>query len=133
MKHIALILTLGLAFFCASAGGAPGNFFIDKATNSPNSSEIRPAPGYVDAIVLVAGTQQTQNVPANARWVLFSSSCGIFYAKAGSATATVPVATSTTGAASELNPAAWDLRLQGITRISVISSSACILTLSFYL
>ena len=67
-----------------------GNFFIDKATNSAYSSMVRPAPGYVDALVLVAGTSQTQNVPAGARWVLFSSSCGLIYVKANAA-ATVPV------------------------------------------
>ncbi len=126
------ILALVFLAFSLSAIAAPNSLFIDRGTNSNFSANIRPAPTYVDALVLVAGTAQTQVVPANSRWVLFSSSCGLIYVN-DNAAATVPGTTTTTGAASELNPAAWNLTGMGIATISVISPLACVVTMSFYL
>ena len=88
---------------------------------------LRSAPTYIDARDLAANTNETHTVPAGAEAVAFSSD-GDFYAKPNGAAA-VP-GDVTDGAASELNPEAWDLT--GVTTIGLIAPSARKVTLSFY-
>lgn len=125
------LVSAALVLFMVGVGAAPNNFVLDKATNSAYSSNVRPIPAYVDAVVLVANTAQSQLVPTSARWVLFSSSCGVIYV-IKNATAAVPAATTTTGAAPELNPAAYDLRGNSARYLSLISPYACVVTMAFY-
>ncbi len=108
---------------------APDPLTIFPGTNSQFSSLIRPVPSYVDARVLAASVAESQVVPAGSTWVLFSANC-TFYAKANAA-ATVPGADTTNGSSSELNPAAWRITT-GVISISVISPTACVITMSFY-
>lgn len=121
----ALVLLLASSF----ALGAMSAFDIKHTTNGSFSSHLLPPPLYTDAIVLVANVSQTQAIPSGASWLVFSATCN-FYALAGAAAA-VPGATTTTGVASMLNPAAWNV--VGSTQITVIAPSACVVTLSFYL
>lgn len=124
------IIVLGAALLSAAiVRAAPNSLLILPGSNSQFSSQIRPAPAYVDARVLAANVAEAQTVPAGARWVLFSSSCN-FYANP-SAAAAVPAADVTDGSASELNPAAWQLPSTVIS-ISVIAGAACVVTMSFY-
>lgn len=129
MKQILLGLILLVASLLANAQTttlSPFSIFPD--TTRQFSSSVLIPPTYTDAIVLVANASQTQAVPALANWVVFSANCN-FFAKTG-ASAAVPGATTTNGAASMQNPAAWNIA--GITQITVIASTACIVTLSFY-
>lgn len=94
---------------------------------------LRPA-SCVLARSLAANTAESITVPAvaassTARYALFSCT-GDFYANY-TTTATVPGDTAITDAtASELNPT---MRfVSGVTTISVIAPSACILTVSFW-
>lgn len=127
MRKLLLIVLLGLV---GAATAAP-NLLEIRPGSGPGSlsSMIRPAPAYVDARVLAANVAESQTVPTGANWVLFSSTCNFFAHP--SATATVPAADTTTGVASELNPAAWKLT-SSITTISVIASATCTVTMSFY-
>ncbi len=88
----------------------------------------RPAPDYVDALVLAAGVNEDHTVPTGARHLMFSATVD-FYAKKG-ATAAVPDADVTGGTASELNPTIWSL--DGVTAVGLIAPTAAIITLSFY-
>lgn len=92
------------------------------------SSFLRVAPTYVDAKSLAASTAETVTVPANAKFVVFSGNAP-YYVNPHGATAAVPGDVSN-GSASELNPAGYELR--GMATFSVISPSACILTMAFY-
>lgn len=132
MKRIlAAFLAFSLALFSPAAFPAAccSALTIFPATSSDFSSSILLPPAYTDAIVLVANASQTQAVPTSARWVIFSATCN-FYAATGG-TAAVPGATTTTGGAAMLNPAAWNV--VGFTQITVVSAAACIVTMSFYL
>lgn len=128
-----LIAALAAVIFALAAPLAQAaccsSFSIFPDTTRNFSSSILLPPTYTDAIVLVANASQTQAVPTPATWVIFSATCN-FYAAVG-ASAAVPGATTTTGAAAMLNPQGWNLA-NGVTQISIISASACIVTLSFY-
>lgn len=116
---------------------------VDPISNGKDSAGsamgIRNAPGWVDAEILSA-TNVSHAVPSGANWVVFSST-GPFFAKPNGA-AVVPVGAVTDGSASELSPAAWQLRPLGydgpkssgvaITTIGLISSGTPTVTLSFY-
>jgi len=86
-----------------------------------------PFASHTNARVLAAGVAERFDVPAGARYVVFSSNDD-FYAKEN-ATATIPVDT-TDGSASELNPTMRSLF--GTEYISVISEGAPIVTASFF-
>jgi hypothetical protein len=95
----------------------PGQFMIGVAR-----------PQYIEAIVLTASSAATFTVPTGAKYVLFSANAD-FYANY-TTTATVPSVSTSTGAASELNPA---LRyIEGVTSISLISPTVCIITIGVY-
>lgn len=88
---------------------------------------IRNAPGFVNAIALGVATAEDVNVPGPGLKVLFSSD-GVFYVNT-QVTATVPGDT-TDGTASEMNPTGYILG--SITKFSLISPAACIVTMAFY-
>jgi hypothetical protein len=119
-------LMLVASMFASAQTLSPFSIFPD--TTRQFSSSVLIPPTYTDAIVLVANVSQTQAVPTGANWVIFSADCN-FYAKTG-ASAAVPGATTTTGAAAMQNPAAWNVI--GITQITVVAATACKVTLSFY-
>lgn len=126
-----ITLFAGLILLGASLPSpAQSNFVIPSDFARRYASNIRPTPTYVDARVLAAGVAEVWTAPANTRFVVFSGNCN-FYAKANAAAA-VPAADVTDGTASELNPAAWYFS-SPVTTIGVISSSACVLTISAYL
>jgi len=124
-----LILGLFAALLCGFAIAAPNALNIPGGTNSQFSSNIRPAPTYIDTRVLGAASSETHTVPTGARFVLFSADCN-FYAKVG-ASAAVPAADVTDGTGSEQNPAAWLLPV-GTTQITLIAATACKITMAFY-
>lgn len=87
-----------------------------------------PKSSHVDARVLAAGVAEVHQIPANAKYVLFSSNAD-FYANIGAAAA-VPAADVTDGTASELNPT---MRALGTaTSIGLIAPTACVITMSFF-
>lgn len=129
LKHLLALFIMLVAAPLASAQSLTSFSIFPDTTRNFSSSMLLP-PVYTDAIVLVANTSQTQAVPTGANWVIFSANCN-FYAKTG-ASAAVPGATTTTGAAAMQNPSGWNLANLGITQITVVAASACIVTLSFY-
>lgn len=89
-----------------------------------------PQSDWIDSKSLGIATAESFTVPANARFVLFSSTDD-FYALFGTTpTAAVP-ADVTDGSASELNPT---MRyINGAKQISIISPAACVVTASYFL
>jgi hypothetical protein len=71
---------------------------------------------------------ESHTIPTGALWVVFSSNCN-FYANP-SGTAAVPSDDVTDGTGAELNPAAW--RVIGLTAVSLIATTACVVTMSYY-
>lgn len=90
---------------------------------------LRP-PDYVDARVLAAGVAEQHTVPAGAAFVLFSANTDFFAAYGTNPTAVVPAADVTGGTSNELNPT--QRYVQGLAKISLISSAGGIVTLAFY-
>jgi hypothetical protein len=127
MRKLLPILLL-LASCSVQAANLPVPLTVPISKGSSESTLTAPVPTYTDVLVLTANSSQTQAVPASANYVVFSAACN-FFAKAG-ATASVPGASTTDGSAPQQNPAGW--WLNGITQITVISTPACIVTLSFY-
>lgn len=123
-----IALVLAFAVFSVQAGACCSTFSIFADTTRQFSSSVLLPPTYTDALVLTANASQTQAVPTPATWVVFSANCN-FFALPG-ASAAVPGATTTNGSAAMLNPAAWNIT--GVTQITVIASTACTVTLSFY-
>jgi len=133
MNRVAVYVVAGLVALLAAmvpAFAAQTNFKLPTETGGAYSSMVRLAPTYVDARVLAATTAESHTVPTGARFVVFSSNCAAFYALRNG-TAAVPAADVTDGSGSELNPSAWFV--EGASTIGLISPTACIVTLSFYL
>lgn len=126
-----MIASMALAATVLGAFAATvGNFVIPPDVPSRYASQIRPAPSYVDAMVLAAGVAEAWTAPANTRFVVFASNCN-FYAKPN-ATAAVPATEVTDGTGSELNPTAW-YSSTPFTTIGFIAPTACIITIAPYL
>jgi len=119
-----------LLMFAAGICAAQSNFVLPPDVPARYSSNIRPAPTYIDARVLAAGVAETHTMPANARFILFSANCDFYVNPNG--TAAVPAADVTTGVGSELNPAAYYFSSPP-TSISIISPVTCIVTMAIYL
>jgi hypothetical protein len=85
-----------------------------------------------DSKVLAAGVATTFQAPTLAKYVLFSAN-GDFYCQINetSVAATVPVASTTDGTASELNPAMRQLPINQ-AYISLIAAVDTIVTAMFY-
>lgn len=89
---------------------------------------------YIDNRVLAANTAEAHTVPTDAagvkaNYVVFSATCD-FYADFAS-TAVVPSADVTNGSGPELNPTVRFLA-NDVTTISLISPTACVVTMMFY-
>lgn len=125
MRFLLFTILMLTATFCAAQ---ETSFRIAPDASGQFSSGIRSAPAYVDARVLAAGVSETHTVPTGQKRVLFSATCD-FYAKPG-ASAAVPAADVTDGTSAELNPATWTV--EDMTQFTIISSSVCVVTLSFY-
>ena len=128
MNTSRLVLPLVFVLGATLVEAAPNTFSIPNSSQSGQSTLMAPIPAYTDAVVLLAGVSQTQAVPATSNYVVFSATCD-FYAASGASVA-VPVATTVNGTAPQLDPTSW--WLQGNTQISVISTVACVVTMSFY-
>lgn len=122
-------LIFAAVMLLASVAQAQESFVLPPDTAGRYSSFLRLLPTYVNARVLAAGVNESFTVPATARYVIFSSTCGVYYVKTGG-TAAVPAADVTDGSGSELNPAGYFI--EGATSLGVISPSACIVTAAFY-
>lgn len=110
------------------------------ADNAARKQFAPPAPDYVDALVLVANTPQTYNLPAGAKYVVFSNTAGNFYVNWGgpgpaAKTAAVPGSAIADGTGSEANPEAREIPtvVQTLGTISIIADAATVLTMSWYL
>lgn len=126
MKVLFLLVGLILAVTAQAASGPARLRFLP---NTDGMQYFRSAPDYVDARVLAGSTAESHTVPADVRWLIFSSTCATFYARKNAAAA-VPAADVTDGSASERSPTAWFV--ENLTSIGLIAPEACIITLSFY-
>lgn len=92
-----------------------------------------PPPAYVDPIVLAPGVMELHPLPAGAAYLVFSLD-GDFFAKFGtsSVVAALPMASTSDGSGSELNPAARRVPA-GATHVALIASQAATGSLSVYL
>lgn len=95
--------------------------------NSIRELGCLPFSDYINSRSLSASTAETFIVPEGARFVVFSGTAD-FYAKPN-ATASVP-ADVTDGSASELNPTLRSV--VGVSSVSVISESACVVSAAFF-
>lgn len=127
---IAGFAILAMAIHAYGAANSVGNFVIPPDIPARYASNIRPAPSYIDARVLAANTVESHTMPANARFVLFSSTCNFYVNPNG--TAAVPAADVTDGTGSELNPAAYYWTTPP-TSLSMIAPTACVVTMAIYL
>ncbi len=98
---------------------------------------LRPASDTVNAVSLGIATAEDITIPADttgANSVILSAT-GNFYAQTNGNAATVPGDT-TNGTAAELNPVGYFLYNPDtgvrITKLSVISPAACVVTAAFY-
>ena len=86
-----------------------------------------PYPDYIDSRALLANVAETQAVPADARFVVFSATDSIYVNYVG--TATVP-GDVVNGSASELNPSGRVI--EGLASFSVIAPANCVVSMAFY-
>jgi len=99
-----------------------------------NNDSGMPGESYSDykyAIVLVASTNQTINIPTGAKKARFKATAAAdFWIKFGGA-ASIPSANVTDGTASILNPDGI-ITLDGATTVGIISAVACIISIEFW-
>lgn len=126
---------LSLAFLLLLSSCAPLSV-LAAASPALLNMEIRSfpygalrAPQYIQARILAANTAESITVPTNARFVVFAANCD-FYVSYDADTAVVPSADVDDGTSNEMNPTVR--YIPGLTSLSVISASACILTATFY-
>lgn len=134
MKRINAALFGLLVAIAVLAGGAAQVYGAEAAVL--RNMEVRQfaygalrAPGYIQARVLAASTAESITVPTNATFVAFSATCN-FYVSYDADTAVVPGADVNDGTSNELNPAVR--YIAGLTTLSVISPTTCVLTAAFY-
>lgn len=95
-----------------------------------------PMPGeewasYKDAIVLVANTNQTINIPTGAKKARFKATGSAdFWIKFGGAAA-IPSSNVTDGTASRLNPDGI-ITLDGATTVGIISAVVCVVAIEYW-
>lgn len=107
--------------------------FLEAYPNGAGRGALAPAPAdHIDAIVLAAGEAQAHPAPTGSRWALFSFTQDVFVRFGAAAVAVaVPTASTTDGAAGELNPAARRIP-DGVTHIGLISPDDCSGSIAFY-
>ena len=95
---------------------------------------LRVPASHVDVKVLGAGSPEVYTVPANARFLVFSSNDD-FYVRPNEAGA-VPSGDIADGSGSELNPAGYAVYdqagTQKITTLGIASPAACVVTIAAY-
>lgn len=96
--------------------------------NNGQSTFAVPFSDTINVQTLAPTVAESVTIPSGAKYVVFSSSAD-FYARINAA-ATIPVGDVTDGSGSEMNPSIRQLR--DVTTLSVISPSACTITLAFY-
>lgn len=109
------------------------SFFESAHPRTGARGSVAPAPSdRVDARVLSANIAERHTLPSDARFVVFSASAD-FFAKFGDGTvaAAAPSSDIADGSAAELNPAARAIPV-GVTHVSLVATSGCVVTLSFY-
>ena len=110
---------------------------LNQMSVKDNSTFALTPPLSVNNYLLIANTPVNINmidlvdVSGLAPSALLFSCTGNFYVLWNGTNATVPSATVTTGAGSELNPAVRHVGA-AITNFSVVASSNCVLTLAIY-
>ena len=94
---------------------------------------ILSSPDFVQSVALSSGVGQAFDTPAGMSYVLFSMDTN-FWVRYGSTAASVPTTSSTAGTTNaELNPTARNIgSTQACTGISIVSSAACVGSLSWY-
>ncbi|MEF8758328.1 MAG: hypothetical protein V5B36_00950 [Candidatus Accumulibacter sp. UW25] len=103
------------------------SFEIALDVGNLNSMTI-PFSDYINVQVLLPNVAESPTLPADARFILFSSTAD-FYARVNG-TASVPSTDVTDGSASEINPTIRSLL--GVTSLSLIAPANCTVSLSFY-
>jgi hypothetical protein len=96
--------------------------------NNGQATFAVPFADHINVQTLAPTVAETVTIPSGARYVVFSSTAD-FYARIN-ATATIPVGDVTNGSGSEMNPSIRQLK--DVTSLSVISPSACTITMAFY-
>lgn len=107
--------------------------FLEAYPDGAGRGALAPAPAeHIDAIVLAGGEAQAHPAPVGYGWALFSFTHDVFV-RFGDATVTVamPAASTSDGAAGELNPAARRIPV-GATHIGLISPEGCAGSIAFY-
>lgn len=128
MKRILGALALLLSVLGGPAYAAEAAVLRNMETRTFPYGALR-APAYINARVLAANVAESITVPTNGSFVIFSANCD-FYVSYDSDAAAVPAADVDDGTSNELNP---NIRyVAGLTSISVISPTVCILTAAFY-
>lgn len=130
MKNAVSVFIAALLLLITVSASAALNTLAIEAVRNGTPAYLRPLPGYVDARVLAANTNEDHTIPTGARWVIFSSSCAAFYAKNGGS-ATVPSNDVTDGSGSSLNPIGY--YVERSTTIGLISPTTCVITMEFFL
>lgn len=128
-RKLSAIILIGALIFATN--GICGDVSALKVLKDINGTPAigLTATGKIDAIVLVANTAQSYTIPSGARFLLFSGTNN-FYVNIGGGTATVPSATTSSGAASMLNPT---LRSIGAsTTVSLIAPTAAVVTIESF-
>lgn len=109
----------------------------DGRTDATNSRQFAPlASDTVNAFSLAANTSKRQAIPADARFVAFSTSAVTpvdFVVKFGdnTVTAAIPAADISDGTAAPLNPAARRIPT-GATHLALCASAATVVTAEFW-
>lgn len=127
MKKIFIALFIVILIAVPLYAGTMSELKVIKDTNGTPAIGVITT-GYIDAIVLTANAAATYTVPTGANYLLFSGNTN-FYVKIGG-TATVPSASTATGAASISNPS---LRSTGgATSVSIIAPTTAIVTIEAF-
>lgn len=128
MKRLLCAALALLAFAIPAAFAADTAILRNMETRAFPYGALR-APAYIQARVLAAAVAESITVPTNAAFVVFSANCD-FYVSYDSDAAVVPGADVDDGTSNELNP---HVRyIGGLTTLSVISPTTCVLTAAFY-
>lgn len=108
-------------------------------TVTPRNLEVVHAPGgylrrpnYVESVVLVANASQQVAIPPTATFCDFSATVDFFAAYGANPVAAIPVASSTDGGGSELNPLNRFFGRGEDAFIALISGQAGIVTINFW-
>lgn len=125
---IAAVWAMALPFVVYPAGSIVQlrGIQVQDVSGSPIIGLNRPQ--YVDAVVLTANTAATYTFPTGKKYALFSATADFYVSYSG--TAVVPSTNVTDGTGPELNPVMR--QVDGLTSVSIISPSSCVVTVAIY-